>query len=236
MKKLLISIIGLMLLIILFVSATKGLSIGKFHILSIGQMNEKSQELDNKIEEAKTETTQNHASMISQMDAAVKKLKEAKSEYDSKTELAEETELGITQIEKYKIEYLWGIIGNYAKGDGLKVDMNIEETTIKDTYNINFTLTGSYLGITNFLYHIENDDELNYKVVDFKIEPADTASSSSSSVSAEQGDSGEDAESGETTSANSGGGTTKNTTVRTGSNTDVLRATFKVENIIINFN
>ena len=78
--------------------------------------------------------------------------------------------IGITQIEKYKIEYLWGIIGNYADDEGVDVNLDIKETSIDDTYNINFTLNGSYLGITDFLYDIENDDELNYRINNFKIE------------------------------------------------------------------
>ena len=101
---------------------------------------------------------------------------------------------------------MWGIIGNYAKKDRLNIDMNIEETSIKDTYNINFILIGSYVGITNFLYNIENDDELNYKINNFKIEP------STEEIKTKDG----------------------NTT--TTSNTKDLKATFTVQNIIINFN
>ena len=207
MKKILMSIIGVVLLTLIIVSIINGTAIGRFRILSVNQVKGKSQELDHKIEEARTEINQNYASAVNKMDTAIKRLKTAKSEYESKVEyLSENPELGITQIEKYKIEYLWGIIGNYAKDDGLKIDLNIEETSIKDTYNIDFTLTGSYVGITNFLYHIENDDELNYKVVGFTLEP--------------------------TTSTT----TSKNGTETTSSDTSTLKATFKVENIIINFN
>ena len=53
--------------------------------------------------------------------------------------------------------------------------------------------------------HIENDDELNYRIKDFKIEPSSTTTT--------------------TTSDN------KVTTV----STDTLKATFVVENIIIKF-
>ena len=222
MKKLLITMTGLMLLILLFISAFNGLDFGKTKIYSVKQLKEKSEELDNKIEEANTEINQNYASSISQMQSATKRLKDAKEEYQSKIDyLNENPEIGITQIEKYKIEYLWGIIGNYAKDDGLKVDLNIEETSIKETYDINFTLTGSYLGITNFLYHIENDDELNYKVVGFKLEPT-TVSTSSSTAKAASNNANKAADD-ETTSA-------------TAVNTEALKATFKVENIIINFN
>ena len=120
--------------------------------------------------------------------------------------MSSESGLGITQIEKYKIEYLWDKIGNYAKKEGLGIDINVEETTIQETYNIKFTINGTYVGITDFLYDIENDDELNYKVKDFKIEPSSSTTTSSS---------------GQTT---------------TSMDTMKLQANFTVENIIINFN
>ena len=230
MKKLLISIIGVMLLILLFVCATKGLAIGSIKILSINQLRDNSNSLDQKIQEADIETKQTHADVVAQMDTAIKKLKNAKEEYESKVGyLSEDSEIGITQIEKYKIEYLWGIIGNYAKDDGLRVDMDIEETSIKDTYDINFTLTGSYVGITNFLYHIENDDELNYKVVNFKLEPSGVSSTAETTDNTEETQTDNTASSSSKTNRSTG-------TVDTSGNTEILKATFKVENIIINFN
>ena len=40
----------------------------------------------------------------------------------------------------YKIEYLWSIIGGYADDENITVTLDIKETSIEDTYNINFTL------------------------------------------------------------------------------------------------
>lgn len=37
--------------------------------------------------------------------------------------------------------------------------------------NLNFTLNGSYIAITNFIYAIENDSELGFRVENFKILP-----------------------------------------------------------------
>ena len=120
--------------------------------------------------------------------------------------MAGETGLGITQIEKYKIEYLWNKIGNYAKKEGVALDLDVQKTTIDETYNVNFSLEGNYVGVTDFIYDIENDDELNYKVKNFKMEPTTR-----------------------TTTSSSGKTTTEVDKV-------ILKATFTVENIIINFN
>ena len=203
MKKALISIIGVILLILICVSIFNGISVGKMSIYSVENIKEQSLNLDKKIEEANTEINQNYAKSIADIETATANLKALKEEYESKVGL--NGELGITQIEKYKIEYLWSIIGGYATDEGVKVSLDIKETSINDTYNINFTLYGSYVGITDFIYDIENDDELNYRIKDFKIQPSSTTTA--------------------TTTDN------KVTTV----STEKLQATFVVENIIIRF-
>ena len=204
MKKALISIIGVILLILICVSVFRGVSVGKLSIYSWNDIKDQSLNLDKKIEEANTEINQNYAKSLADRETATSNLKKLKGEYEEKVGL--NGEIGITQIEKYKIEYLWSIIGGYNKKEGVKVTLDIKETSIDETYNINFTVYGSYVGITDFLYDIENDDELNYKVNNFKVEPSTNTITSSS------------------------GETTVNT------DTTTLIATFTVENIIINFN
>lgn len=203
MKKTLISIIGVILLILICVFAFKGISIGKLSVYSWKAIKEQSLNLDKKIEEANTQINQNYAKSVADIETATSNLKRLKEEYEEKVGL--NGGLGITQIEKYKIEYLWGIVGGYAKKEGVKITLDIQETSITDTHNINFSIYGPYTGITNFIYDIENDDELNYRIKDFKIEPSSTTTT--------------------TTSDN------KVTTV----STDTLKATFVVENIIIKF-
>lgn len=203
MKKTLISILGILILILVCVSAVKGISAGKLAIYSINNIKAESLELDKKIEEANTEINQNYASSLSKAETASAELLRLKNEYESK--VGTDGTLGITQIEKYKIEYLWGILGGYAKDRSVKAYLDFKETSIKDTYDITFTVYGSYLGITDFLYDIENDDELNYRAKNFKIEPTSTTSTT----------------------------TTENEV--TSVDTTVLTATFTVENVIVNF-
>lgn len=204
MKKILISIIGVIILILICVSIFRGFSLGKVNIYSVKKIEEQSLNLDKKIEQANTEINQNYAKSLADIETATNKMKKLKEEYESRVGL--NGELGITQIEKYKIEYLWGIIGGYAKEQGVKVILDIKDTSIEDTYSISFNVYGSYLGITDFIYNMENDDELNYRIDNFKIEPSSTSTTT----------------------------TTDNKV--TAVSTDTLLATFVVENIIIKFN
>lgn len=207
MKKLLISIIGIIILILIIVSVVNGVRILKFSIYSIKNIKATGENLDKKIEEANTEENQNYAKAVNDINESVKNLENIKKKYEEKiNSLGLNSELGITQIEKYKIEYLWNKIGSYARKEGIRIDLDIQETTIAETYTINFSLNGPYVGITDFLYDIENDDELNYKVKNFKVIPTTNTVTSTS------------------------GQTTETT------DTTILNATFTVENIIINFN
>lgn len=204
MKKILISAIGLLLLVFLIVFVLKGFHKSNIDIYSFEEIKNQSNNLNDKIEEANIEINQNYAKSVEDIENATNNLKKVKKEYEDKIGI--NGQLGITQIEKYKIEYLWGIIGGYAKAEGIRVDLDIKETSIDDTYNINFVLYGSYIGITDFLYDIENDDELNYRIKNFEIKPSTTTTTT----------------------------TTENKVTTT--STETLYATFVVENIIINFN
>ena len=65
-----------------------------------------------------------------------------------------------TQFQKYEIESLWVKIGNHAKSEGVVMKMDLLRGTGDDNYNLNFTVNGSYIGITNFISNLENDSQL----------------------------------------------------------------------------
>ena len=223
MKKTLILIIGIIILVLTIFAVIRGVKIGnKASIYSFMQVKVASENLDAKLEEANTETKINYPQNVKKVETAIKDLTQTKEEYETKVEAAlSNPELGITQIEKYKIEYLWDKLGSYAKDESLNIKLDFEETTIKGTYNIKFTLLGSYVGITDFLYNIENDDDLNYKVKNFKITPTTTTTKSDNKTNTNN-------------NANNNTNTTSGNT-KTVVDTSKLTATFVVENIIINF-
>ena len=63
-----------------------------------------------------------------------------------------------SKIQEYEMERIWVVVGNYAKKQG--VDLKIDVTSnnaISKTYDLNFTVTGGYIQITDFLYDMERD-------------------------------------------------------------------------------
>ena len=77
-----------------------------------------------------------------------------------------------TQFQKYEIESLWVKIGNHAKSEGVVMKMDLLRGTGDDNYNLNFTVNGSYIGITNFISNIENDSQLGFKIENFSMVPS----------------------------------------------------------------
>jgi len=88
--------------------------------------------------------------------------------------LAEIKGLTCHQIEKYEIETLWVKLGNHATSEGvvMKMDVTSGSSGAQDSYNLNFTVTGGYVQIEDFISSIENDSTLGFKIEEFKMAPS----------------------------------------------------------------
>lgn len=84
-----------------------------------------------------------------------------KNEYDTLALSASEEDIAeANKIERYLLDYLWIRVGNYANDNNVKFKMtpNASDATLS------FDITGSYVSVINFIYDIQNDAELNFKV------------------------------------------------------------------------
>ena len=98
----------------------------------------------------------------------------AKSEYLRYTNLSSDEEILDAMEEKsYAIEFLWATLGTHARKEGvnLKFEIISSSTGANDVNDIKFTVDGSYIAITNFIYAIENDTDLNFRIQNFKLLP-----------------------------------------------------------------
>jgi len=77
------------------------------------------------------------------------------------------------QIERYEVETLWVKLGKYATSEGAIIRMDIVQGNTNETYNLKFTVNGSYISITDFISDIENDSTLGFKIEEFKMLPSD---------------------------------------------------------------
>lgn len=172
MKKILISLLILLLFILNFIGITKGIQLFGLDILSIEQIKEKNANLDTKIGQATTLASTDYPKVLSEMEANLKKLEEEKKNYEDMVTISTDDQVQLAnQYQKYEVEYLWTIIGNHATKEGVVIKIDIVAASGENNYNLNFTVTGSYIGITEFISDIENDSALGFKIENFLMKP-----------------------------------------------------------------
>lgn len=173
MKKLLISIlIGLLLILSAFL-IIQGIGLGGFKILGITGIKNKSEELNQKIQEAGKLAEKDFKQAVSDVESNAKKLSAEKEKYDEMTTTVDGETVTTGQIQKYEIETLWVKLGNHATSEGATMKMDVVTSgTAEDVYNLKFTVTGSYIAITDFISDIENDSTLGFKIEEFKMIPS----------------------------------------------------------------
>lgn len=171
MKKILISILIVLLLILTSVVLTKGINLGIIKIDSIKDIKEKSAKLDQDLNKANEISNKTYPNEVEGLEEAIRKLKISKQEYENKKiNSTDDNALGTVEIKTYAIHYLWAVLGNYRKDRGVKtLNIDLKSTQNSDVYNLEFTLVGSYTSITEFLYDIENDEELKFEIKNFGI-------------------------------------------------------------------
>lgn len=181
MKKILISVIIVLLLILSSFALAKG--IGFLKIKSINDIKTASSKLDGDFNEANELSNKTYPEEVEGLEEAIKKLKISKQEFENKNLYNnEKVSLGTVEVKTYKIHYLWTILGNYRKDRGVQsLNLDLKSTQAQDVYDLEFTLLGSYTSITDFLYDIENDEELNFDIKNFTISSEITDSSNRNS-------------------------------------------------------
>ena len=169
-------IVGITLLTILAAFIIiKGVKIGNFEILGITGIIQKDKDIDTKNKKLATDASTTYVTKVATLEATAKSLQNKKDEYTNEAVLVSSAagEGYVSTTEKYEIEYLWTRIGNYAKDENVDIKMDVTNSTISGKFDLNFTVKGSYVGITDFIYDIENDSKLGFKIENFVMQSLD---------------------------------------------------------------
>lgn len=180
MRKILILVIVLLLCFGCYTVITSGISLGNFKMVSIEDLEVKSSKLKLAKEALDAQNNNQYVAKKTALDTAVKNYKNKKTQYE---ELLPEMELAAQEssfsaVDLYDIDFLWTIIGNYATEESvtLKFDVTKNATVSKGTLgnsdeyifcDLNFTVSGDYITITDFIYDLEDDDRLNFEISNF---------------------------------------------------------------------
>lgn len=169
MRKILLTILTILLTLVLILCMKNGINIGALQISGFQRLADINQELTLKIQEADTKKTEYQTS-VNKIKADTTDLTKVKKEYLDLITVSTDSEIqSALQIRTYTIEYLWSQVGNHATKEGVVAKMDIGSSSLGDAAykNLNFTITGSYLGITNFISDLENDSKLQFTIDDF---------------------------------------------------------------------
>lgn len=176
MKKTLILVLILLLLVTMAFMIFKSLKIGKAEVLGVKNLGDENKKLDASIQTLSRLTSTDYQKALADITSSSKQYEQAKTEYEELVNVSSESEVTTaSQLQKYEIEYLWTRIGNHATSENVVLKLEVKANSTSETtgyYDLNFAATGDYVGLTDFIYDIENDSSLGFKIEGFKMEPS----------------------------------------------------------------
>lgn len=178
MRKAILIILLVLTGIICFEIIFFGVKIGNFQINSYSQIETINSEREELLNELNEKKLQEFNSKDTELKKAVEEYQNQKSEYDELVSQGKITDTSIrNSIDIYDMDFLWTTIGNYATQKGVTLQLDVAKsstsTSISKDYimcDLSFTVTGDYINITDFVYSIEDDDQLGFEIRNFMIE------------------------------------------------------------------
>lgn len=170
MKDILITVISILLTVVIIICMVKGLTVGSFRILSISNIKQESLNLDNEVDELNNLKNVTFKKKIDDLQTATKDLTTAKQKYLDLASVSSDEEIQEANLEQtYAMEFLWNKVGSYATKEGVTLKWDVSSTGVNNKYTLNFTTTGSYVGVISYIYALENDSDLAFRIENFKM-------------------------------------------------------------------
>lgn len=173
-RKLLLIVLSGLMIFFTYTAIAHGIEIGNLEVLSIEGIREKNDELDSVISRATTLTSSEYPTAKSTLDSSLKKLLTEKENYADLVNFSTEEEIeAATREESIETEFLWVKTGYYATKYGVIPTLNVVSASsgAEGKYDINFIVTGQYLAISDYIYALENDSEVAFKIENFTLTP-----------------------------------------------------------------
>ena len=170
MKDILITVISILLTVVIIICMVKGLTVGSFRILSISNIKQESLNLDNEVDELNNLKNVTYKKKIDDLQTATKYLTTAKQKYLDLASVSSDEEIQEANLEQtYAMEFLWNKVGSYATKEGVTLKWDVSSTGVNNKYTLNFTTTESYVGVISYIYALENDSDLAFRIENFKM-------------------------------------------------------------------
>ena len=177
MRKIILVALLILLAVICVIVVGTGIKIGPFKVYSYSEIEKASSERKVLLSELNEKNGNEFRATQKMLLSSTGKYQEKKEEYDSLVENGElTTESNIYNSSLYDVDFLLTVVGNYATQNGVTLQFDVfksSSSSISSEYvicDLNFTVTGDYIPITNYIFNIEDDDTLNFEINDFVLE------------------------------------------------------------------
>lgn len=173
MRKVLLGLVTIILFVFSIYIVVYGLGLGSLEVNGVPAISEENDVLESKIQTASKLKNSDYPQATALLESAYKKLMTEKESYEQILALGvDENGQPLSKIQEYEVEKIWITMGNHAKKQGVELKLDVtQNNSITGTYDMNFTVTGGYIQITDFLYDIEKDSTLVWKLENFKMQP-----------------------------------------------------------------
>lgn len=176
MRNILTTLLAVLITILTIVLMIKGVQIGNFNVISIAEIKENNEKLDDDIEKLSSLKDITYKKKLSDLEKSIKDLTISKQEYLDVASLSTDKEIKEANQDKvYSMEFLWNKVGKYATKQGVNLKWDVTSTGSDNIYTLSFSVTGSYIGILNYVYELENDSELLFTIENFKVVAGESA-------------------------------------------------------------
>lgn len=169
MKKTLLAMLIMGVIILTIYGIVRGLEMDSYDVYSVESIQAKNEEFNFQLETAEKLIDTSYTSALASVGLAHDNAIATKERYHEKLEVS---------TSSYKIEKLFVKLGNHAASENvdLKIDVKNASTGTADRFNLNFSINGTYISITDYISAIENDSELGFKIENFYISALDQES------------------------------------------------------------
>lgn len=185
MRKILISILIVLLVILAYFTIFQGITLGNLKILSAGGIIDLNDALNLQIEnlnrKIKVDLNAKEAELMVALNGQEGNndtgLLQAKEKYYDLVNVSTDSQITASRTqESYTTEYLYLRIGRHVREEGVNINLNIVTTGSGEEAisTLEFTVTGPYYAIINFVSALEDDSELSFRIDNFNLLPSDT--------------------------------------------------------------
>lgn len=177
MRKYLIGICVALVLVLTGYVAIQGIQIGKIQIMGISEIKNRNESLDNTLKRATKLASTDFQQKKDSLDEELKAMQEQKEEYEDTLATMTDSQVKSGIKTEKTIDFLFIRIENHAKSEGVSLKMELTKnstSTQSNSYDLNFTVTGTYTGIEEFITDIEDDSQLEFSIEDFSMVATNT--------------------------------------------------------------